>query len=126
NIVPMDTYQARNRPGREIFDPANLAITETEVATRVMPLHPRSFFERVLARITFSPTGLKHIELHPLDLGFDEPIADIGIPRPAGPELALSILQRIKRQSALYGTELSIMGEIGVIGSVEQRHSAQP
>lgn len=118
NVVPMETYRD---PGfaldsaKEAIDPSDTSITENEVATQVMPPHPREYFETIVARLEFSNQGLKRIFLHPIDLKFDAPISDIGIPQIATGALAQKILQRIQNDNALYGTEMRIEGDVGVI-----------
>lgn len=118
-VVPMETYR---RPGftagdldREPLDPDDLSTTDNETATLLMPPHPREYFETVIARIHFTPSGLKQVALHPVDLGFDEPIADIGIPRPASPEVGARILARIAADNRLYGTKMRIEDGVGII-----------
>lgn len=115
NIVPIETFTAQNRPQRGRIDPNSVETSDNEVATRVMPPHPRQYFESVLARIHFDTDGLTRIDLHPMDLRFDAPIADIGIPRPAGGELSDTILNRLTDRCARYGTKVAIEDGIGVI-----------
>lgn len=115
NIVPRETLTAQNRPARAAFDLDTLDITDNEIAAKVMPQHPRFYFESIIARTAFGPEGLRRIELHPVDLDFDAPISDVGIPRPATGEVAQRILGRLAERCAAFGTTVEIKGGIGVI-----------
>ena len=115
NIVPRETLTAQNRPSRGAFDLDTTDITDNEIATAVMPRHPRYYFESVIAKSIFGPTGLRRIELHPIDLSFDAPISDVGIPRPATGDVAQRILDRLADRCAAFGTRVTIKDGIGVI-----------
>jgi poly-gamma-glutamate synthesis protein (capsule biosynthesis protein) len=65
-------------------------------------------------RVTFAGEGgIAEIELHPITLGFDEPVTARGTPRLARGEEARLILERLAGLSRLYGTNVEIDGEIG-------------
>ena len=76
--------------------------------------HQRRFWESFVPRITFAENGKAvAIELHPITLGFDEPMAERGTPRLAQGEEARAILLRLVELSRPYGTDIDLDGEIG-------------
>lgn len=76
--------------------------------------HQRRFWESFAPRITFAEGGeIAEIELHPVTLGFDEPLSERGTPRLARGEEACGILTRLAELSAPYGTDIDIEGELG-------------
>ena len=111
----METFMAQNRPERGRFDPYSLQMSDNEVAAKVMPRHPRYYFESVITKTVFDTNGLRRIELHPIDLGFDAPIADIGIPSPAAGAVADRILQRLVERCAAFGTAVQVTDGTGII-----------
>jgi len=77
-------------------------------------LNQRRFWESFVPRVTFAEEGgIAAIELHPIALGLDEPVAVRGTPRLARGDEARRILDRLAGLSRLYGTSVEIDGEIG-------------
>lgn len=58
---------------------------------------------------------LQEVILHPIDLGFGAPMADVGIPHVPSPEVAQEILQHMQKISEPFGTKIAIEGNLGVI-----------
>lgn len=78
---------------------------------------PDEWFETVIPVTTFEHGRVSEIKLYPavIDSRGD---ATGGLPHPANPRQARSILQRMKTMSAKFGTVVSIKGNIGVIRPV--------
>ncbi|MEX1256383.1 MAG: CapA family protein [Gemmatimonadota bacterium] len=75
-------------------------------------------YESVIAVSTFEGGELAEVRLHPVELGYEEPrLAKRGIPRPASPETARRILERLQDLSSPFGTQIAIEGNVGVIRS---------
>ena len=72
-------------------------------------------FESVIAVTRYAAGRASEVRLYPVDLGYGEPLTRSGVPRLASPELARAILERLRRISKPYGTELAIEGDVGVI-----------
>lgn len=72
--------------------------------------HEENFLGAV-AEMRFDPTGLRELILHPVDLGYGDPLSLSGLPRLAGRERARLIFDRLSAISAPNGIELSIQGE---------------
>ena len=79
-------------------------------------LKDKDFFESFIVELTFdSSRNLTKIVLDPITLGQHEQRAQRGRPRPASPEDAKEILERVQRLSASYGTKVAIEDGRGVI-----------
>jgi poly-gamma-glutamate capsule biosynthesis protein CapA/YwtB (metallophosphatase superfamily) len=76
--------------------------------------------QSMIALTSFDRGRLKEIRLHPTDLRWDAPIVDNGIPRLAEPGLARTILERLQRLSAPFGTRIDIEGSVGLIYPANQ------
>jgi len=75
------------------------------------------WYESVVAVNRYGSRGqLQQIVLHPIEMHWEgERDADRGIPRIAHGDDAQRILQRLQRLSAVYGTRIDIVGELGII-----------
>jgi poly-gamma-glutamate capsule biosynthesis protein CapA/YwtB (metallophosphatase superfamily) len=73
----------------------------------------RRFWQSAVPRLTFAGERLAEVELHPITLGFGEPLDRRGTPRLAHGEEARSILEGLAGLSAPYGTRITIDGEVG-------------
>lgn len=78
-------------------------------------LTDRRFFESVVPICRFDGEDLDRIELHPIQLGFDQPRSSRGIPRPATGDTARRIVEYLSELSAPYGTELSLVDGYGLV-----------
>ena len=68
------------------------------------------YWETVLPICTFEGDELREIALHPLTLGFKQPVWERGTPRLASGEQAERTLQRFAELSEPYGTRIEISG----------------
>lgn len=74
-----------------------------------------SQWEQVFAVVNYERDVLVNITLYPLDLGFEKPASQRGRPVLAGPEMGGRILDRMKRLSAKFGTDIRIQNNTGII-----------
>lgn len=58
---------------------------------------------------------LVEIRLHPIDMGYNAPLSQQGIPRIPTPENAQRILEKVQRLSKPLGTTIAVEGNIGII-----------
>lgn len=72
------------------------------------------FFESVLADLTVEG-GKTNLRLHPIDLGYGEPLTRSGIPRTPEAGFAEAVLKRIASMSAPFGTTISIEAGVGQV-----------
>jgi poly-gamma-glutamate synthesis protein (capsule biosynthesis protein) len=73
------------------------------------------WYQSVVTTSRFEKGRLAEIQLQPIDLNYAARGADRGVPRPAEPEVARTILERLQRLSQPFGTRISIEQGIGVI-----------
>jgi poly-gamma-glutamate synthesis protein (capsule biosynthesis protein) len=73
------------------------------------------WYQSVLTVTRYARGGVSEIRLYPVELGFAEPDVTKGVPRPAPPEVAREILDRLVRLSKPFGTTIEIEGNVGVI-----------
>ena len=108
------TATARQVPG---FRPdLKDVITLTEAAGGVYPAaHNREYFESIVAVSRYRDGRLTEILIYPVDMKFDGPFYDIGIPRLARGAVAQRILERVRDRSLEFGTRVEIRGGVGVI-----------
>lgn len=74
------------------------------------------FFESVVAELTFTG-GRADLRLHPIDLGYGEPLTRSGIPRAPERDFAEALLKRIAAMSEPFGTTISIVNGVGHVGT---------
>lgn len=74
-------------------------------------------FETVLPVVSFDGGRLAEVVLHPVDLGYGDPLTRSGVPRLAEREQAEKILRRIREASAAFGCEheMQIADGVGVL-----------
>lgn len=73
------------------------------------------FWENIVATCRFAGGALAEVTIHPIDQGFGRPRPQRGRPVLAGGEVAARVLERMKRLSAAYGTEMEIADGKAVI-----------
>jgi poly-gamma-glutamate synthesis protein (capsule biosynthesis protein) len=78
-------------------------------------LSDRAYWETVVPVCRFGPDGVERIDLHPAELGFEEPRPRRGRPRLAEGAAATRILDRLAELSEPYGTEIEIEDGRGTI-----------
>jgi hypothetical protein len=74
-----------------------------------------AFYRSVVAICEFDGGELREIRLHPVDLGFGQPMSRRGRPLPASRQVADEIVAWLQRLSEPYGTTISNEDGIGVI-----------
>ena len=98
--------------------------TEVEINMDMWPPHSitkhpdlknMESMESISAQVNYDGGKIKEILLRPIEFGYDAPISQHGIPRVPKPHVAERILKRMQRMSKVFGTEVEIEGEIGVI-----------
>lgn len=74
-------------------------------------------FETILPIVRFDGPEFIEAVLHPIDLGYGDPLTTSGVPRLAGREQADRILQRLRSISAAYGCEheIEIADGVGIL-----------
>jgi poly-gamma-glutamate capsule biosynthesis protein CapA/YwtB (metallophosphatase superfamily) len=97
-----DVYDA----GVDLYGMAIGAVDFTE-APRLPAFDEPIWWEALIARATLADGALTSLELHPIDLGAGLPKAERGIPRPAAPDRAKDILDRLARLSDQLDTRVS-------------------
>jgi len=73
------------------------------------------WYQSVIAVSRFEHGQVAEVRLYPVDLGFTAKGANQGIPRPASPAVAKTILEELQRLSKPYGTTIAIEDGVGVI-----------
>ncbi|WP_410010524.1 CapA family protein [Phyllobacterium zundukense] len=73
------------------------------------------FYESIVTSSRFEGNRLVELQLHPIELGHSKRFANRGIPCLAPPAKAKSILERLQKLSAPFGTEISIEDDVGII-----------
>jgi poly-gamma-glutamate synthesis protein (capsule biosynthesis protein) len=81
---------------------------------------PGEWFETILPVSTYQHGRVSQIRLYPMMIDSASP-ATSGIPHLAAATDARRILERIKAQSALFGAEVHIEGEVGIIRGPNQK-----
>jgi poly-gamma-glutamate synthesis protein (capsule biosynthesis protein) len=104
------------------FDPTAWTEAEFMEWTRIAGVFGDDiWFESVVAVVEYDGAGrMRRIDLHPIELGNPGRDSLRGIPRLAGPEHGLRILDRLARLSAPLGTEIRLDRAKG-IGIIEAR-----
>jgi poly-gamma-glutamate synthesis protein (capsule biosynthesis protein) len=101
--------------GHFFFDlPKTLTIASEGPHTQTVTL-PDLWWESAIATLRYKSGGLTEIRVYPLVI--EEAKGVSGLPRLATGEQARTILTRIKKLSAPYGTRMAITGDVGIIDS---------
>jgi len=115
--VPWETYSAHTFTGRryESVNPIDTTIPDAEFLTTRTGRHPARYFKGASVTCDYENSQLTTLTIHPVDLGVDGPLSDLGTPRTASKEVAREILESIKKHSEKYGTKIKISDGLGVI-----------
>jgi poly-gamma-glutamate capsule biosynthesis protein CapA/YwtB (metallophosphatase superfamily) len=111
-VFPAESYQ-RFGLGEQAT-PTDFLDARTGNETRGFPASPE-YWHGIAAACDFRAGKLARLDLHPLDLGHGTSRAQRGRPVLAQGETAATILDRVRRLSARYGTEMTAEGNIGTI-----------
>ncbi|HAT29265.1 MAG TPA: hypothetical protein DCS89_19780 [Gammaproteobacteria bacterium] len=117
DIVPWETYSAHKFIDRDYpsENPIDTKIEDAKFLLERTGRHPASYFRGASISCEYSDSKLKKIIIHPVDLGIDGPLSDLGIPKIASEEVANNLLNEIAQLSVPYGTKLEIKDGLGVI-----------
>jgi poly-gamma-glutamate capsule biosynthesis protein CapA/YwtB (metallophosphatase superfamily) len=97
------------------------SFTRYEYSMRWMSTLPQEWWESIIAISEFEQGKVKEIRLYPLDLRYAEHGVLRGVPQLAAGDLARSILERVRRDSVRFGTDVRIENGIGTIHVVRGR-----
>ena len=111
-VFPAESY-ARFGLGPEAT-PTDFLDARTGNETRGFPASPE-YWHGIAASCDFSAGRLAAVRLTPLDLGFGRPRAQRGRPLVARGEVAGAVLDRVRRLSARFGTDIAIEGESAAV-----------
>jgi poly-gamma-glutamate synthesis protein (capsule biosynthesis protein) len=85
------------------------------------------WYQSVVTTSRFEKGKLAEIQLTPVDLDYKARGADRGVPRPASPDVARTILERMQRLSQPFGTRIAIEDGKGIIrAAASPGSSARP
>lgn len=93
------------------LDPGTLDSTLFE--RKIFYSEQKRFWQSFVPRITYEDGKVVEIEIHPISLGFGQPLWERGTPRLARGEEAREILEHIAELSKTYGTGLRIEEGVG-------------
>jgi poly-gamma-glutamate synthesis protein (capsule biosynthesis protein) len=116
--MPADDYEAL---GSDPTRDAGQVLRELWMDTKAGFGTDRRYWETVLPLCVFEDRRLTELTLHPVTLGFGEPLPDRGIPRLARPDLGQEILESFAKLSAPFGTRIEVRDNVGrvVLDGVE-------
>jgi len=86
-----------------------------DVQQQVSPSWRQVNYESVIALSKYDRGQLMEVRLYPMEGRFNGPVAQLGIPRSAPPDIAQRILTRLQSLSKPFGTSIEIEGNVGVI-----------
>ena len=73
-------------------------------------------FRAVIAMVRFEAGGVAEVRLHPVELGYGEPLTRSGIPRTATPEVAAEVLSTMAELSSSFACEVLPDGGVVTAG----------
>jgi hypothetical protein len=116
-VVPWETYSEHTFVGRryDSVNPLDTNVEDAEFLTVRTGRHPARYFKGASVNCEYTDSRLERITIHPVDLGFDGPLSDLGIPKQADEQTALVILKSIGEHSKKYGTHVDVSNGIGTI-----------
>ena len=109
--MPADHYEQFDLPTTALS--SDLYDARFKGGTSGFPSSP-VWYESVVAVPTFQGTQVSEIKLHPIELGHKAPRSQRGTPRIADEATARTILDRMIRLSAEFGTTIRIENGIGI------------
>jgi len=96
-------------------DPAMVTDADLTGALNAESFDDEEIFRAVVATIGFEAGAVGEIRLHPVELGFGEPLTRSGIPRTASVQAGEEILERVRAISEPLGTRLTVDGGLGLV-----------
>src|SRR5262249_61354211 len=83
------------------------------VEPKILYAEQKRVWQSFVPRITYEDGKVVGIEIHPISLGFGQPLFERGTPRVARGEEAREILEHIASLSKVYGTTMRIEEGVG-------------
>ena len=111
-FFPADAYERFDLDLRAT--PADFLDARTAGGKKGHPAEP-AYWENMFAVCRFADRKLKEIKIYPIDQGFGRPRPQRGRPSLAEDEVADRVLERVKRLSARYGTNITIRDSLGTV-----------
>jgi poly-gamma-glutamate synthesis protein (capsule biosynthesis protein) len=111
-FFPADAYERFDLDLRAT--PADFLDARTSGGKKGHPSDP-AYWENMFAVCRFGGNKLKEIRIYPIDQGFGRPRPQRGRPLLAEGEVADRVIDRVKRLSRRYGTEIAKREGIGVV-----------
>ena len=111
-VFPAEAYQRFGLDDKAT--PTDFLDARTGTETRGFPASPE-YWHGLAALAEFKEKRLSGLRFHPLDLGHGTTRAQRGRPVLAQGKVAAEILERVRRLSRRYGTEIAIEGESAVV-----------
>jgi poly-gamma-glutamate synthesis protein (capsule biosynthesis protein) len=97
------------------MDPATATDAEFDAMWNKLVFTGDEWYQSIVTTTRFEKGRLAEVRLHPVDLNYGARGADRGVPRPAAPDVARTILERLQRLSKPFGTPITIEQGVGVI-----------
>jgi poly-gamma-glutamate capsule biosynthesis protein CapA/YwtB (metallophosphatase superfamily) len=108
--------QPSSQEERESYGPEIAAMDDASFAANFWDHMTREpIYDSAIVVSRFDHNQLSELRIYPIDLGWERRRADRGSPRITPPELAQKFLQQQQKDSAEYGTKVSIEGNVGVV-----------
>ncbi len=117
DIVPWETYSAHTFIDRHYpsENPIDTKIEDAEFLLTRTGRHPARYFKGASITCDYEDSILAQITIHPVDLGIDGPLSDLGIPKVADQQVAMELIDKIAEQSTAFGTEIEFKNGLGII-----------
>lgn len=113
--VGADMFDSRGKDPRVETD-AEVTVEEMMSGYETSPgFSDPIFYETIVAVNRFERNQISELRLFPVELGHSNRFANRGIPRFASAPQAKTILERLRRLSKPFGTQIAIENDVGVI-----------
>ena len=96
-------------------DPREMTPAEIMQKRMLKDFNDSVWYESVIARSHYRDGILTEIELHPVELGWDGPLSQRGVPKIAPPKTAQHILDKLQKLSQPFGTQIEVRDNVGII-----------
>ena len=97
------------------MDPVSATDAEFNAMWNALIFGGETWYQSVVTTTKFVKGQVAEITLTPVDLDYRARGADRGVPHPADPAVAKTVLERMQRLSQPFGTSITIEGGVGVI-----------
>ena len=96
-------------------DPAMVTDADLTAALNAETFDDEEIFRALIATMRFEAGAVSEVRLHPVELGYGQPLTRSGIPRTAASVVATQILERVRAISEPFGTAIELEDGSGVI-----------